>query len=449
MGNALSLLRNRIRLPESGHFLIGLSGGADSVALTMMLQPAIIEGAIRAEAVHVNHSLRGAESDEDELFVRKLCEELGIGCLVYRADLSGHTDEAAAREARFACFRKALKETGADALMLAHHADDQVETFLMRLLRGSGADGLQGMAEKQETNGILILRPLLKLSRQELRDALRQDGIAWREDSSNADKAYLRNRVRTELIPLLEQIAPGSEERIFRTAELIRSDNEALQHAAREIFAASAKGDLLETDELLTVPEAVQSRVLRMWWRVHGPKLDERELSSGQTRQLLELLNSERGKVNLPGGYHASRSPGFLHLTGPVRETPEPVEVSGPETFFASFRLTETPSEGNPGDGKHTQEVPGGFTAGCLIRTRQPGDRIRPFGSRGSRKMQDYLTDRKIPEAFRDQIPLLCRGKEVLLVCGVGAGDIPGWDREKHPVRLTWHGEMPWLKEGN
>ena len=446
MESALAQLRERISFPKDGHFLIGLSGGADSVALLMTAMPEIREGSIRAEAVHVNHGLRGAESDEDEHFVRTMCERLGIRCLVYRAALSGRSDEAAARNARFACFHRALQETGADGIMLAHHADDQAETFLMRLMRGAGGDGLQGMAEDQETAGIRILRPMLGLSREEIRDALRQDGISWREDSSNRNKAYLRNRIRMELIPLMKQIAPETVTRISNTAGMIRKDNEALQKAAREVYAAAAKADLLETAEVETVPEAVQSRVLRLWWRAGGPKLDEHELSSEQTRQLLELLKSERGKINLPGGYHASRSPGFLHLTGPVGETPAPVEVNGTETVFCGFRLTETPSEGNPGDGKQTQEVPAGFTAGCTIRTRRPGDRIRPFGGSGSRKLQDYLTDRKIPEPFRDRIPMLCRDGEVLLVCGVGAGDIPEWNREKHPVRLTWHGEMPWLK---
>ena len=445
-GNALTQLYTGIRLPENGFFLIGLSGGADSVALTMMLLPRIRDGKIRAAAVHVNHGLRGAESDEDECFVRNLCATLGIDCLVYRAELSGRHDEAAAREARFAFFREALQETGADALLLAHNANDQAETFLMRLLRGAGADGLQCMKDDQETDGIRILRPMLKLSRDEIREALRQDGIIWREDSSNRNKAYLRNRIRMELIPLMEEIAPCAVGHISGAAELIRSDNEALQDAAREIYTAAGKADLLRTEELALVSEAIQSRVLRMWWRDNSPKLDEHELSSGQTKQLLQLLKSEQGKVNLPGGYHATGSHGFLHLTGPGREIPEPVEVSGPDTCFGEFCLTETHSEGSPGDGKRNQEVPAGFTTGCQIRTRQPGDRIRPFGSAGSRKLQDYLTDRKIPEAFRDRIPLLCRGKEVLLVCGVGAGNIPRWNGKGRNVRLTWHGEMPWLK---
>ena len=442
--NALDGLRTGIRLPERGLLLIGLSGGADSVALTMMTASMIREGSVRAAAVHVNHGLRGAESDGDERFVRDLCKGLGIKCLVYRADLSGRSDEAAAREARFTCFRQAFRETGADALMLAHNADDQAETFLMRLLRGSGGDGLQCMAEEQETDGIRILRPMLTLGREKIREALRADGINWREDSSNRNQEYLRNRIRMELIPRIEEIAPGAVGRICGAAKLIRKDNEALQEAAREKLKTAAKAELLGTNELETAPEAVQSRMLRMWWRANGPELDEHELSSGQTEQLMTLLKSEKGKVNLPGGYHAVRSPGFLHLTGPVRETPAPVEVSGPETCFQEFRLTETASEGNPGDGKRTQEVPAGFTAGCQIRTRQPGDRIRPFGAGGSKKLQDYLTDRKIPEPFRDRIPLLCRGQEVLLVCGVGTGNIPRWDKEQNPVRLTWHGYMPW-----
>ena len=241
MESSLEALRSRIRVPEGKSFLIGLSGGADSVALTMMLLPEIRKGTMRATAVHVNHGLRSTESDEDECFVRDLCSGIGIDCRVYRADLAGRHDEAAAREARYAFYRRALRETGADALLLAHNADDQAETFLMRLMRGSGPDGLQCMAEEQETDGICIFRPMLELGRDEIRDALRRDGIAWREDSSNQDKTYLRNRIRIELVPLMEEIVPGAVRHICTAAGLIRNDNEALQDAAREIIAAAAK----------------------------------------------------------------------------------------------------------------------------------------------------------------------------------------------------------------
>ena len=166
--------------------------------------------------------------------------------------------------------------------------------------------------------------------------------------------------------------------------------------------------------------------MLRLWWRAGGPKLDEHEPGPEQTRQLLEPL-AERGKINPPKDITRAGVPD-PHLTGPVRETLRLWEVNEMKPYSA-FSLTETASEGEPGDGKRTQEVPEGFTAGCVIRTRQPGDRISPFGSNGTRKLQDYLTDRRIAEPFRDQIPLLCRNREVLLVCGVGAGNIPRWSR--------------------
>ena len=253
-------LQDRFGEMPEGRCLAGFSGGADSTAMMLLLAAERDNGRIQPEAVHVNHGLRSTESDEDECFVRDLCSGIGIDCRVYRADLAGRRDEAAAREARYAFYRRALRETGADALLLAHNADDQAETFLMRLMRGSGPDGLQCMAEEQETDGICIFRPMLELGRDEIRNALRHDGIAWREDSSNQNKAYLRNRIRMELVPLMEEIVPGAVRHICTAAGLIRNDNEALQDAAREIIAAAAKGNLLGTDELENAPEAIRSR---------------------------------------------------------------------------------------------------------------------------------------------------------------------------------------------
>ena len=135
----------------------------------------------------------------------------------------------------------------------------------------------------------------------------------------------------------------------------------------------------------------------------------------------------------------------MLRQPGEEKAT-DPVPFIGKNVVFGEYRITISPSEGNPGDGKKTQEVPDGYFQGCEIRTRRPGDRIRPFGSTGSRKLQDYLTDRRIGEPFRDRIPLVCRGNEVLLVCGVGAGNIPRWNGDESPVRITWHGDMPWTE---
>ena len=156
------------------------------------------------------------------------------------------------------------------------------------------------------------------------------------------------------------------------------------------------------------------------------------------------LAQQERGTMNLPGGIRAERGAWALHLTGFSRKPWAPVLWQASAVHFGPFILRMTPSEGAPGDGIRTQEVPVGMLEGCEIRTRRPGDRIRPFGMKGYRKLQDYLTDRRIDAAWREEIPLLCKEGEVLLAGGVGAGGIPSWRKSEDVVRLTWVGDMPW-----
>ncbi len=444
MSETINILRQRISPVGSGNYLLGLSGGADSTALLLMLIPTIREKEIRLEAVHVNHGLRGTEAEEDERFCRELCKEAGVPLTVYRADLSGRRDEAAAREVRYAAFRKRYAETKADGLILAHNADDQAETYLMRLLRGSGPDGLACMKADETVAGIRILRPMLSLGRERIREALREDGIQWREDSTNEDTAYLRNLIRQELIPVMTRISKTAVEKICNAAAMADEDNRTLNALAKVILDRVSDGWMLDADRLATEPAAIRKRALRIWWKEQGPVLKEHALSAAQTETLEGLLHQSTGKINLPGEMHAIRYGKRLFLTGAETPAPEPVIISGPVTVFGSFQLRETETEGNPGDGKTNQEVPAGFTRDCVLRTRQPGDRIRPFGGTGSRKLQDYLTDRKIAEPFRDRIPLLCRGEEVLLVCGVGAGNIPAWNPGAANVRLTWYGKTPW-----
>ena len=315
----------------------------------------------------------------------------------------------------------------------------------MRLIRGAGPEGLECMREDETVDRIRILRPMLRIRREEIRTALKQDGTEWREDSTNTDTAYLRNRIRHELIPVFEAMNDSAVEKICRTAGMIARDNDVLDETAGKLLFQNTKGNIMNAPAVSAEPDAVRRRVLRQWWKAEGPILEEHALSAAQTEALNALLDVTKGKINLPGGIYAIRTGRHLILKKAEKEKEyAPVPFSGAETVFGEYRITTGPSEGNPGDGKVTQEVPEGFFQGCEIRTRLPGDRIRPFGSNGSRKLQDYLTDRRIGEPFRDRIPLICRGNEVLLVCGVGAGNIPRWNREESPVRITWHGEMPW-----
>ncbi len=435
------------RLPVlPGRLLIGLSGGADSVALLVLLEAL---GGKRLHAVHVNHGLRGADADGDEAFVRRLCAEKNVPLTVCRLTPPAHAGEGWAREARYGCFREAYAHCGAEALLLAHHQGDQAETVLEHLLRGSGLNGLGGMAADTVLDGMRVLRPLLGFTHEELCGLLTAAGQAWREDGSNAENDYLRNRVRHELLPLMERLAPGAARRIANTAQLLRRDEEALRHLTSERLPEAGQR-WLPLREIVELPEALQSRLLRLWWQREAAGLPE--LSSGQTAQALRLIREKAGaRANLPGGWQLQRGWHCLHLLPPVEEAAPPAAVCVNDTApGAAYRLGGVTlclaaSEGSPGDGLTAQEVPRSLLAGCSLRFRRAGDWLRPFGMEGRKSLQDLLTDRRVDAPFRGRIPLLVRGDEVLMAAGVGCGAVPGYDPEADNVRLHWRGEMPWM----
>ena len=446
-GTMLRGLAERLWPRPEGFCLLALSGGADSVALLHMLLPRVGKDGFSLEAVHVNHGLRGTESEADAAFARELCAEEGVPFHLYTPDLKGRRDENAAREARYACFRDCMCATGAKTLLLAHHADDQAETFLMRLLRGAGPEGLSCMEAKADVLGVKVLRPMLQLGRAEIREALRQAGHFWREDSSNAQTDYLRNAIRLQLLPEMDQLAPGVSKKLAQTARLIGLENEAMRGEADRFLQQWAGALWLDAEKVRKLPAALQARVLRRWWQQNGPVMAERGLNLKQTEAGLRLLETPGGISNWPGGWRLVRGKRWLHMVPPQRAVlPEILWRKG-ELAIGTLCLESLPSEGTPGDGKRTQELPVPFPEGCVLRGRRAGDRIRPFGGPGGKKLQDYLVDRGVDEPFRDQIPLLCRGNEVLWVAGVGAGDVPRWRKGEEHLRLVWQGEMPWMSD--
>ncbi len=440
-------LQDRFGEMPEGRCLAGFSGGADSTAMMLLLAAERDNGRIQPEAVHVNHGLRGAESDGDEEFCRQFCKELRIPFHAERVSLNGKSDENACRQARFRCFRKVMDTTGIRNLVLAHNRDDLAETFLMRLLRGAGTEGLACMGGRDQRSGYTIYRPMLKMGRDEIRTALSREGIRWREDSLNKSSVYLRNRIRTQLIPLMNDLSEGASERIANAAEIVTGENRILQETADAFLAVYAGERWIDTAALRTQPESLQARILRSWWRQNTPEQEEHALNTRQTADLVSLAAANRGKLNLPGGMHAVKGRHGLYLTGFPEETPEAVPFESGETEFGGIRLITGPSEGNPGNGTTEQEVPEGFLRGCVIRTRRDGDRIRPFGMQGSRKLQDYFTDRGVDEPLRDRIPMICRGQEVLMAAGVGTGAVPRWGADEKNIRLKWLGRMPWKLE--
>ena len=317
-GAGMEKLASRLKPVPEGRCLLGISGGADSCGLLHLLLPLRDAGKIQLEAAHVNHGLRGAESDGDEAFVRALCAEKGVPLHVIRADLEGRRDENTAREKRYEAFEEILQEREIRTLILAHQRDDQAETFLLHLLRGAGPDGLAGMKPLEKRTFYSILRPMLDISGTEIRQEMAEAGISWREDGTNGTPDYLRNRLRMELLPLMEELTPGAGRHIARAAALIGKDGEALNREAARIFSAHSGEGWLETDALQDLPEAVRMRVLRLWWKKNGPVLAERSLSYDQTRRLDSLLDAKNGTiVNLPAEWRAKKERSRLRLLPP------------------------------------------------------------------------------------------------------------------------------------
>ena len=416
--------------------LVGFSGGADSTALMcLLLRERGPQGLI---AAHVNHGLRGAAADADETFVRAFCEEHGVILFVSRLIPPEKPSENWAREARWAFFRQTMADCAADALVLAHQRDDQAETLLMRLMRGSGLRGLGGMAADAVKDGVRVIRPLLSVAgHRELCAYLEELGQDWREDATNAEETFLRNRVRGELLPLMERLQPGAAYRLAQTAQSLRQDEEALHEASRRLLRQADLGGPLRLRDLLCAPEAVGRRALREWWcRRGGRLLEERTLDYQATDRLWRLAKAGRpgDRLTLAGGMNVYRGYTALHLlSGEDRSGAVPITGEGAALNGIRLRLTKNAG----GRGLQTAHL-----AECLLRTRQTGDWLRTADGRHRRSLQDYLVDARVDAPWRDGMPLICRGREVLCVPGLYEGGLTGGPEET--LRVDWEGYLPW-----
>ena len=297
--------------------LIGISGGADSVALLHLL---LEKGYQKLILSHFNHQLRGADADTDATFVEHLAASLGLSYELGTEDVQARamqkklSVEAAAREARYEFFAKLAQKHACKKLVLAHHADDQVETCFLHFLRGTGSAGLAGMlpVSMRTIAGIdlTIVRPLLSLSKKELIAFLAKRQLPWREDATNESLIPTRNRLRHRLLPFLDEcVGTSYRHAITRTATILASEDEYLESLAAP-YAVKME---LSTHELGAMPLALQRRVVHAWLRNHGYA----EVSFVEVERVLSLLNLDGpAKVNLPSDTHARRRSGLIFLEG-------------------------------------------------------------------------------------------------------------------------------------
>ena len=404
----------RIGVVRDGTILVALSGGPDSVALFHALRAMRDRFGYRIIAAHLNHAIRGAESDRDEAFVRELCSRCEVELIVERArGLSADMPnlEERAREARHAFLNSAADRVGADYIALAHHADDQAETVLMRMLRGAGAAGLAAMAEKGPGR---IIRPILSVTRAEVLTYLESIGEPFVNDSSNQSSAILRSRVRVELIPMLERnYAPGLRGRLVKLASEMRALDDFVSEAARRELDAHSRRDGLNLARFAQLHPALQAEVLRQFVEREAGHLRRIERTHVDAIRRLCLEGPPNGMLDIPG-LRLQREYDLLRVAAaPQRAEPFMVRLGQgrtevPATNF-SFEATMIDRASAAIPSTRFEALFDASEAGgnLIVRDFRSGDRIVPLGMRGHRKVQDIFVDNKIAPARRASFPVV------------------------------------------
>jgi tRNA(Ile)-lysidine synthase len=421
----LKTIRKRQSIRAGDRLAVAVSGGADSVALLCLLLELRAELGIVLSVAHVNHKLRGEEADEDEHFVAKLARQHGLELHACEASVDGKQSsgkssgvtpgiEAAARELRYVFFRQLAREGRVTKIATAHTLDDQAETVLLRIFRGTGIRGLSGIhprivfEEQGHAFGELV-RPLLAFRRAALQEFLRERGQSWREDSSNRDTAFLRNRVRHRLLPMIgEGFGEAAIEHMGELAEIARAEEEHWERVHPEVreehggAAETRRAASLRVGHLSALPLAVQRRLVRAWLEMNAPNLT---ISFRLIEEALELARGAAGKrLELPGGWNLRRGRQELLLELETfagrRETANyqyslavPGAVEVPELGVRiEARLVDAGvvPEDERGELLDLARMP----KEVLIRNWRAGDRFWPAHTAATKKVKELLSDR-------------------------------------------------------
>ena len=419
--------------------VVAVSGGADSTAMLHALVELKKALAVELVVLHVNHRTRGSESDADARFVRKTCKELGDKAVVKTVDVPAMARrkrislEMAARETRYRLFVEQARKCKGAAIVTAHTKDDQAETVLLKLARGSGMRGLAGITEVGQVEDVPLIRPMLDISRKDVERFLKRSKIAWREDSSNADDSYLRNRVRHTVLPMLEwELNPEIKDTLVKTALVLREDNELLELMAEEALKVCRVGKrCLDLTELRQEHRSLVRRMLIMWLIECG--VDREAVDLGLISEIEKLIGGRKANaaVSITGGMAVTREYGSLSIgravprkVGAFRRTfavPGRIRIESAGVLVKSSLSCEIVKErGKPGvyPASATVSRKAVGRKKIMVRSWADGDRIKPMGMKGSKKLKDLFIDLKVPASERKRIPVFECDGEIIWVPG-------------------------------
>lgn len=431
----------RFAMLDSGDVIVvAVSGGPDSVCLLHILHALSKHLNLRLHVAHLDHMFRGKESADEACFVSDLAKNMGIPAVIERIDvpalcrLRGLSPQAGAREARYDFFSRVAASANAARIATGHTATDQAETLLLRLIRGAGVQGLSAIPPVRGN----IIRPLIEITREAVLEHLRKKGLNYVSDPSNAKPVYTRNRIRSEVLPVLMRFNPRIVETLAAEARLLRDENEAAEQclsAAWDAVEENEAGVALPRERFNAMPVAFRRRLLiDSAGRAAGPAAS---LSSVQVESAIVFMaHAQTGRVmQLPSGLRIERQydkfifsmreteESFSHVLRIPGTTPIPELGLEVECLLQEGGEQERTARGESGKGNYFWQAVFDYDKilpPLKLRTRLPGDWFCPAGMKGKKKkLQDYFVDVKVPRRGRSAFPLLVSGNAVLWVVGL------------------------------
>ena len=466
----LHFIQRHHLIPRQQPLLVAVSGGPDSICLVYILAKLQKELDIKLHIAHLDHQLRGAESAADAQYVSDLARRLSIPATIEQRDVKAfkarqHISlEEAAREVRYTFLAQVARSIGASRVAVGHTADDHIETILMHLIRGTGTRGLRGLEPStlwpSTPDRLTVIRPLLEVSRRETADYCHHHRLASRIDASNLSLSPLRNRIRLQLLPLLRSYNPRVAEALLRAARIAGDDLAYLDKEVARLWDEIAQKQentvTLDKRRFLELPSALKRHLLR--GVIEELLGNLKDIEARHIEGIIAALNKPAGKrISLPGGLIFSVEYDRYLLASdlaalspfPVLKTEFPLNIPG-ETFIPGWRIEATiidssvvkerpegalaPSgtttllplgkgEGIKGIGLINNDFTAYFNLDkvgnrVIVRSRQPGDRFQPLGMSQPKKLGEFMIDTKIPQAWRQRIPLVCSPQHILWVVG-------------------------------
>ena len=447
----LEFIRKNKLVKKGNSVVLGVSGGADSICMLKLLSDLQKRLGISLYVLHINHMIRGEEADQDAVFVKKICTKFKVPHRVINVDVpalaerEGLSEEEAGRYVRYDEFSKYAYEVGATKIAVAHNSNDNAETVLMNLARGTGIKGLGGIPPKREMedangNVVEVIRPILCLSRKEIEDYLKENEIEYRNDSTNDSTDYTRNKIRLEIMPLLENINDNAMQNITNASNELADTSDYIEKdvdEAYEEFVTEEDGKLFLSDESFAIDPIVLTGVIRkMIENIAGKLKDITRIHVGDVVSLSEKQVGK--KIDLPYSIVAEREYEGISMFSESNETEsetknKEVIISFEEDDFDRTSIEEL---------KYTKWLDYDKIDDVVVRTRQKGDYIVIDGDGATKKLKKYFIDEKIPRRERDEVLLVADGNHILWVVGYRISeDVKVTPDTKKVVKLEYKGE--------